>query len=104
LTALKMAVVPPTPVLQQLPQAEDEVLTQLREVFAPPHVSIPFPANAPAGGVGGADVAELPQRLGARGLGGQAARHILAGTHLEVKGELAVHLLGDARLPEPRPE
>jgi hypothetical protein len=81
-------------------RAEGEVLPEVGEVLGALHGVISLAADGAALARDALDGAEAPECLGARGLGRHPAAGELARAHLEVEGDLAVHLLRDARLPE----
>jgi hypothetical protein len=89
------------PRAHQLARAEDQILPQLREVLSAPNLLVTLGAIAPALGVDRRAVAKASARFSLRGLACHAPRHELAGGHLDMEGELVVHLAFDRAVPEP---
>src|SRR5512132_4034528 len=89
---------------RELTQRIATVLHDFMYPFSSAHVALPPLADAAAGVVDSLDVAEATDGLRTRQLGVEAARDVLARAHLDVERQLGVDLVGDARLPDERPQ
>jgi hypothetical protein len=80
------------------------VLPQVPQPLRPPPLCRVLPVDCTHCCAPVRDVAEPAQRLGARLVGGTAARHQLGGAHLEVEGDLVLDLGVDRRAVRREPE
>ena len=85
---------------QQLADAECHVLGQLRSELRAALAVIPFPRQGATLRAERVDVAKPSVRLGARLMLGHALPHEIACGHIEVEGNVGLHLVLGAGTPE----
>ena len=89
-------------ILEQVTKCEGHILLELGKIFGASHVSVPPPADVPAGCVDLVDVAEPAKRGFARLCRRHPLIDQLADPHLDVEFEFGIDLVLDTRPPERR--
>jgi hypothetical protein len=89
-------------IVAQQAQGEPRVLPQLMAQLGPAHLHLHLVSDGTAFRAHARGVSEAPQRRLARGFGRHALGEVTTGLHLEVEGDLLVHLLLHGDFPEQR--